>query len=238
MIRRTGIHVLGMWLLALGLSAPAAEPRSADKSAQTDLELSQILVEGRKPEKNPQKVIDWMARLVGEFSFEGEVDLHAKGRPQDLHPVRGSGQCIGFGPAPAVQCEINVHWTPVPAEERGKVLGGVSNLEPATMLFGFESDRIGIRYMLVDSSGIADGVLGYVVEDTLISRSPCVNIPGKCERVARITAHSDLKMVDMKIDLVIDDQPAVRFHLVMRRLPGSKAVVVSGPKVFATQAPR
>ena len=160
--RRTGIHVLSVWLIAQGLSVSllAAEPQQEQDS---DKELGEILVEGRKPEKNPQKVIDWMARLVGEFTFEGEVDLQAKGRPQDLHPVRGSGNCIGFGPAPAVQCEINVHWTPVPYEERGTVLGGVSNLEPAMMLFGFEPDRFGIRYMLVDSEGIAEGALGYVV---------------------------------------------------------------------------
>jgi hypothetical protein len=231
------VYTCRLWLLGLMLGlphfAPAAETQLAQKAEQIDQELSQILVEGRKPEKNPQKVIDWMARLVGEFAFEGEVDLHAKGRPEDLHPVRGSGECIGFGPAPAVRCEISVRWTPVRVEDRGKVLGGVSNLNPATMLFGFEKDRTGIRYMLLDSDGIAEGALGYVVEDTLVSRTPCVNIPGQCERVARITAHSDLQMVDIKIDLVIDYEPAVHYHLVMQRVPGSKAVVVSGPKVFA-----
>jgi hypothetical protein len=221
--------VLSLWLLAQGLSLPAAEPRRE----LTDKELSEILIEGRKPERNPQKVIDWMARLVGEYTFAGEVDLKARGSPQDLHPVRGSGKCIGFGPAPAVRCQIDVHWTPVPVEDRGKVLGGVSNLEPATMLFGFEKDRLGIRYMLVDNNGIAEGALGYVVGNTLISRAPCVNVPGQCERVAHITADNDLKMIDMQIDVEIDHQPAVRFHFEMHRVPGSKAVVVGGPEVFA-----
>ena len=183
MSRGTGICVLGMWLLAQCPSLPAAEPPRAEKAGQTAEELDEILVEGRKPERNPQKVIDWMARLVGEFTFEGAVDLKAMGRPQDLHPVRGTGKCIGFGPAPAVQCEINVHWTPVRDEDRGKVLGGVSNLEPATMLFGFESDRFAIRYMLVDSNGIAEPALGYVVDNTLICEvdsccaCPTVNAP-------------------------------------------------------------
>jgi hypothetical protein len=219
-----------MALLAQGLSAPAAE---LAQDAQGDDELSEILVEGRKPERNPQKVIDWMARLVGEFTFEGEVDVRARGKPEDLHPVRGSGSCIGFGPAPAVQCEIDVRWTPVPVEDRGKVRGGVSNLRPAQMLFGFESDRFGIRYMLVDSNGIAEAALGYVVDDTLISRAPCVGVPGNCERVTRIRADSDLQMIDLKIDLVIDYEPALRYHFVMRRVPGSKATVVAGPEAFA-----
>lgn len=225
--RRTGIHLLSVCLLAQCLTLPSAE---LPQDALVDQELSDILVEGRVPERNPQKIIDWMARLVGEYTFEGEVDLKARGRPEDLRPVRGSGTCIGFGPAPAVRCQIDVHWTPVRPEDRGKVLGGVSSLKPATMLFGFEKDRIGIRHMLVDNNGIAEAALGYVLDDTLISRSPCVNIPGQCERVARITAHNDLKLIDMLIDLVIDYEPAVRFHFVMRRVPGSKAVVVGGPK--------
>lgn len=220
-------------LIALMLPLAASAAADQELEQEQDKQLDEILIEGRKPERNPQKVIDWMARLVGEYTFEGEVDLKAKGRPQDFRPVRGSGNCFGFGPAPAVQCEINVHWTPVRAEDRGKVLGGISNLEPAMMLFGFEPDRFGIRYMLVDSEGIAEGAMGYVVNDTLVSRAPCVNVPGQCERVARITAHNDLKMIDMQVDLVIDYESAVRFHFVWRRVPGSKAVVVAGPKVFA-----
>ena len=42
-----------------------------------------------------------------------------------------------------------------------------------------------------------------------------------------------LKMVGIQIDLEIDYLPAPRFHFVMRRVPGSKSVVVSGPKVLA-----
>lgn len=233
MNRRAGHRLADALVVAAMLLPGLALAAAAEPEEKPDKQLGEILIEGLKPEKDPQKVIDWMARLVGEFTFEGEVDLAANGKPEDLHPVRGTGNCIGFGPAPAVQCEIDVHWTPVRYEDRATTLGGVSNLEPAMMLFGFESDRFGIRYMLVDSNGIAEAALGYVVGSTLISRSPCVNIPGQCERVAHITAQNDLKLVDMRIDIEIDYKPAVRYHLVMRRVPGSKAVVVSGPKVFA-----
>jgi hypothetical protein len=101
------------------------------------------------------------------------------------------------------------------------------------MLFGFEPDRIGIRYMLVDSNGIADGAMGYVVGNTLISRSPCANVPGNCHRVARITADPDLKAVRMEIVLEIDYQKAAYFDFIMRRVPGSQTVVVSGPEILA-----
>jgi hypothetical protein len=170
---------------------------------------------------------------VGEFDWEGYVDTGGKGNPGDTRAVRGTGSCLGFGPAPAVQCEIKVRWSTVKGPDGEEIPGGRSNLNPAMMLYGFEPDRIGIRYMTVDSEGIADGAMGYVVGDTLISRSPCVNVPGQCERVAHITADPDLKMVRMEIDLEVDYQKAVHFDFIMKRVPGSRAVVVSGPKFFA-----
>jgi hypothetical protein len=222
----------GLVLLAPFLTATALAA-SDEQEAPSDQELSEILVEGMKPEREPQKVIDWMARLVGEFDYEGHVDVRGKGNPADTRPVRGTANCLGFGPAPAVQCEIKLRWTTVKGPDGEEILGGRSNLNPAMMLYGFEPDRIGIRYMTVDSEGIADGAMGYVIGNTLISRSPCVNVPGQCERVARITANPDLKMVRMEIDLEVDYQRAVRFEFIMKRVPGSKSVVVSGPKIFA-----
>lgn len=240
---RTAIHGLTGCLISLILplaaSAAAPPPDGASPVAATaqeqepDTELDEILVEGKMPERNPQKVLDWMARLVGEFTWEGHVDVHARGKPQDIRAVHGSSNCTGFGLAPAVQCEIKVRWSTVRGEDGEPVLGGASNLNPATMLFGFEADRIGIRYMLVDNNGIADGAMGYVVDNTMISRTPCANMPGNCQRVARITADPDLKVVRMEVVLEIDYQKAVYFDFIMRRVPGSRTVVVSGPEIFA-----
>lgn len=223
-------------LAAIAATPPPdiAPPVAANPQQQElDAQLDEILVEGRKPERNPQKVIDWMARLVGEFTWEGHVDVHARGRPEDIRAVHGSGNCTGFGLAPAVQCDIKARWSTVRGEDGEPVMGGVSNLNPAMMLYGFEPDRIGIRYMLVDSNGIADGGLGYVVDNTLISRTPCANVAGNCQRVARITADPDLKVVRMEIVLEIDYERAAYFDFIMRRVSGSQAVVVSGPKIFA-----
>jgi hypothetical protein len=220
----------------MGLVAALVTPlviSAAEPEAPSDKELSEILIDGQRPEKDPQKVIDWMARLVGEFDWEGYVDVRGKGKPEDTKPVRGTSNCIGFGPAPAVQCEIKVRWSTVKGPDGQEILGGKSNLNPAMMLYGFEPDRFGIRYMLVDSDGIADGAMGYVIGNTLVSRTPCVNVPGQCERAAHITADPDLKMIRMEIDLEVDYEKAVHFDFIMNRVPGSKSVVVSGPKIFA-----
>ncbi len=199
----------------------------ADKPGQPrDEQLDEVLIEGMKPTRDAQEVINWLARLVGDFTYEGHVDLHGKGNPDDQRPVQGTAKCIGFGPAPAVQCEMNVRWPETRGPGGEAILAGVSTLDPAMLLFGFEPDRIGIRYMLVDSKGIADGALGLVAGNTLASRAPCVGI-ANCQRVTRITADPDLKAIGMQIDFEVGFSKAAAFVFVMKRVPGSSAVVVS-----------
>ena len=82
--------------------------------------------------------------------------------------------------------------------------------------------------MLVDSKGIAEGALGKVVGDTLESEAPCVNVPGDCQRIVRITAAADLKVIETQVDIVVDLQRVVRFSFVQKRVPGSSAVVMPG----------
>jgi hypothetical protein len=219
-----------VWLLTPALVLPgvaiAAVPESAAHEDPSDQVLGEVLVEGRRPEKDPQKIINWLAHLVGEFTYEGHVDVRGQGNPPDIRAVRGSGNCVGYGPAPAVQCDIKVRWSKVRGKNGEAVLGGESTLDPAILLFGFASDRIGIRYMLVDSQGTAEAALGYLVGNTLVSRAPCANVPGNCERVVHITISEDFKEIDMRVDLEIDNRKAVHFEFMMRRVPGSRAVVV------------
>jgi hypothetical protein len=220
----------GFAFAASPANAPAT-PATQDSRPPDEL-LDEALVQGRlKPVSEPQKVIDWLARLVGRFTFEGLVDLHGKGDPEDQREILGSGDCVGFGPAPAVQCELKVRWPEVRGAAGEGIPGGISNLDPAMMLFGFEPDRIGIRYMLVDSKGIAEGALGMLITgDTLESRMPCVNMPAPCQRLTRITASPDLKTIRMQIDIERDGIKALGYSFVMQRLPASNAVVIRGGK--------
>lgn len=209
-------------LLALALLVPLA----TFAAAPPDQQLDEALVEGVKPTRDAQQVINWLARLVGDFTVDGYVDLHGQGKPDDQRQVQGSTTCIGFGPAPAVQCELWVRWPETRGPDGEAVLAGSSTLDPAMMLFGFEPDRIGIRYMLVDSQGIADGALGLVAGDTLVSRAPCVGI-ADCQRVTRITAGNDLKVIEMQVDFEVAFSKAATLVFEMKRVPGSSAVVVA-----------
>lgn len=58
--------------------------------------------------------------------------------------------------------------------------------------------------MLVDNLGMAHGGLGEMRGNTLTTTTPCVDLPGKCRRVSRVTAQPDGKAVRMEIDIERD----------------------------------
>jgi hypothetical protein len=231
--RRTGFRIGGVLLALLPLaavlaaSAPASSADAAKKT-QEDEQLDEVLVNGTRIRavRDPQKVLDWFARLVGKFTYEGQVDLHGQGRDEDKRSVHGMQDCVGFGPAPAVHCTINAIWPESRGPQGEQIPGGVSTLNPAMLLFGFEPDHIGIRYMLVDDKGVAQGALGLLMGDTLTSKTPCVDLPGDCQRSVRITAQPDGQALEMHIDLERDGRPAIAYAFVLHRMPGTPAVVI------------
>jgi hypothetical protein len=221
--RRKGVQApLLLLLLCLGIVVGAAEVRQAApraSGAPEDLEvLDDVLVSGEKPTRKVAELIPWLRRLIGEYSFGGFVDLGGKGIPADRVPVKGVGTCIGFGVAPGVQCEIHVRWPEVRGPNGEEVIGGVSALAPAMILYGLEPDEIGIRYLQVDNRGLAEGAIGLVTGDSAAFRTPCVDIPTDCQRVVRITARPESKTIDMQIDTELNLQVAVRFRFQLTRV--------------------
>lgn len=205
---------------ALPLTLPAAAPATSRAQAEPEEieELSEVTVSGEKPTRKVADLIPWLRRLLGQYVYEGYVDLGGKGEEEDRHPVKGSGYCIGFGLAPGVQCEIHVSWPEVRGPDGEEVMGGVSTFTPAMILYGLEPDEIGIRYLQVDSKGLAEGGTGLVTGDTAAFRTPCADIPMGCQRVVRITARSESQFVDMQIDTELDYQLATRYRFHMTRI--------------------
>ena len=219
------VAISGIFLCSLRARASESPPAAS----RLEEELDEILVSGERPVRKPSEIITWMRRLVGQFSYEGHVDLRGQGDSADHLPVQGGSICVPFGPAPAVQCEVRVTWPERRGENGEPIPGGVSTLDPGMILYGFEPDELGIRYMLVDNRGFAEPALGLVVGDTLVSRGSCVNMPGNCERIARITAPPDLKMITMQIDIEVDYRKVLGYTFVMRR--------VTAPPVNVSEAP-
>lgn len=212
----------------MAASAPPAAPPAQE--APVD-ELDEVLVEGRRNRVPPtswdyyQQSFDFLARLVGQFAVAGQVDLGAQGNSKDLRKVTGRALCLGFGAAPGVQCEMSVRWPETRGLDGEEIPGGVSALNPAVLLFGYEPVT-GISHVVVDNKGIADVAVGQLASpNTMVSRSKCVGIPGNCERTVRITAEPDLKTIRMNIDLAIEDRKAVSYQFVLQREAGTKSVV-------------
>jgi hypothetical protein len=236
---RSGLIMLALLAPAtlMAASAPPVPPTTVSGSPQApqakrDDELDEVLVEGRRNRERPrswddyQQPFNFLARLVGQFVVAGEVDLHAQGRDEDLRKVTGRADCVGFGSAPGVQCELRVRWQETSGPGGKETPGGTSTLDPAVLLFGFDPEAPGISYVTVDNRGVVDAAVGKLTSPgTMLARSKCVAVPGNCERIARITVEPDLKTLRMNIDLAIDEQKSVSFAFVMNRVPGSTSVV-------------
>jgi hypothetical protein len=221
-----------MWMAPAPLMAATATGSSPAPQAQQEDELDEVLVEGRRNRERPrswddyQQPFNFLARLVGQFVVEGQVDLRAQGNNEDLRKVSGRANCLGFGAAPGVVCEVNVRWPETRGTGGEQMPGAVSTLDPAVLQFGFEPAAPGVSWVIVDNRGVADSVVGRLTSpNTLLARSKCVAVPGNCERIARITVEPDLKTIRMNIDLAIDQQKSVSFLFVMNRVPGSNSVV-------------
>lgn len=264
MSRQTGIVAIrnGLLALALLMSGPgwaADAARQTPAAGKPDDELGEVLVEGsRQKAKRPsfddyQAPWNFMARLVGQFVIDGTVELHAQGRSEELRKVSGRTECVGFGQAPSVHCELRVRWPETAGPNGEAILGGVSTLNPAVVLYGYEPvdpnmvgrrprgrpaplapgmpapttpEEPGISWVVVDNQGVVETAVGQMISpDTMRSRSKCLAVPGNCERDVRITAAPNLKTVGMNIDLVIDGEKAVSFAFVLHRVPGTESVV-------------
>lgn len=237
---------LAIWLaLALMAPGPAATADSIDaqrpQDQAIDVELEEIVVTARRARyvyQNPQIHFDWLARLVGEFAVEGYVDINPRGGAREVLTAEGTVNCIGFGVAPGVQCELHVRWPEMKGPGGELIPGRAPTLDPAMMLFGFKENsynyklggfvtsEYGIKHTLIDNKGVFESGHGvYVGDDTVESRSHCSAVRADCERMVRITAAPDLRTIDMLIELTIEKHEAVRYVFLLRRVPGSKALV-------------
>jgi hypothetical protein len=201
-----------------GASAPVPEHDEASSKSEPLDELDEVLIDGQKPSRKPSEFTSWMRRLVGQFTFAGYVDINGNGGPQDLLGVDGRTECIGYGRELAVQCNIRVTWPERKGPNGEEIPGGVSALNPATILYGVDRNDLYVHFMIVDSKGIAEPGFGFLVGDTVTSRAPCVNIPGTCEKITRITAEPDGKRVEMNVDIERDYRRTTSYRFVLTRI--------------------
>jgi hypothetical protein len=167
--------------------------------------------------------------------------------------VSGMGDCVAIGSGHGVHCILNVKWQELreavqPSQsERGGVFnlpGGVSNLAPAMALFGVDPGIAVVRYLLVDSAGLAEGEAGRVIGNRATFRTPCANaaailqglrpppipqpgqlppppLPTTCDKIIRLEARSGGRIVYLTIDIELDGERKTSYVFSLRRVPTS-----------------
>jgi hypothetical protein len=195
----------------------------------------------KDPAGPPTEMEVWLRRLVGRFRFEGMVHVMSMGDcaplpPQGSDPpppfvsacetVEGIGDCISIGTSPGVQCVLNVRWEDLYDVnfEEGTVTaapGAVSYLNPAMALFGMDPGKASINYLLVDNKGLPEGGLGSNTGNRAMFKTACVNLDVNCQRIVRIEARPDARLLYMWIEVEsVDTRELVSsVMLTMRRLP-------------------
>lgn len=170
--------------------------------------------------------------------------------------ISGMVDCVAVGDGSGVQCILSAKWNDLyeiwlegpPSGGPGgvwEVPGGAGNLSPSMALFGLEPYGKGMRFMLVDAKGLAEGAPGGVRGDRTSFRTPCVNTPtllGKmrlerldsrplqtCERSIRIDARIGGKVVNLSIDIEINDELFTRQEIQLWRVEAPKDTIDQAP---------
>lgn len=187
------------------------------------VELDEVLVSGARRNRSSQALLNWLKRLPGEFAYEGNVELISETAAVTEESIRGAGKCVivGRDPTPAVQCAAHVVWPEIRSMSGAELPRGASTLAPSMTMYGIDLNYLGIRYLQVDSRGLAEGGLGYLRGNTLTTTTPCVDMPGECRRTSRITAQPDGRRIQMQIDIEQDGRQVARYTFMLRRLVGA-----------------
>jgi hypothetical protein len=210
-------------VLAAGFAC--AQPPDLGEKNGALVELEEVVVTGAQVKTRTNDLQAWLKLLVGNYTYEGYVDLCGNGNAEDQRPVTGKADCVDFGSTPNVRCGVNVHWPAERGENGAPVLGGVSNLQPAFVIYGLENRyipeqkiaRLALMFMQVDSEGVTERASGALVGDTFTSRETCVGMPWACQKITRITARPGSDEISMRFDVERNGKRVLRQSLVLRR---------------------
>lgn len=157
--------------------------------------------------------------------------------------VKGTANCAPVGLGPGVQCIMNIGWQEQYEvnmdPEKGTVgiwnlPGGIPYLNPSMMLIGLEPANQGLRQLLVDNKGLPEDAAAQVAGDRATLRAECVNapvlfaamnpeksyenkLPAICERITRIDAKPNSKVVQLAVDIQINRQLVTQLQMTLRR---------------------
>lgn len=159
---RGGNFALLTFVALLAAAEVGAQARGPSIAGIQERAAERALLE-RTPEVRAQRVAEmdaWLRRLHGRFRIEG--------------PGKRLEDCIGVGSGPGVQCMRSPAYIPSNS--------GVS--APSMIMYGFDPNEPGIRFLLVNERSIAESDLGKLSGDSVTFRA--VTCPKSTDQQARI----------------------------------------------------
>lgn len=244
--------------LTLMLSAPVlaagftcAQPDQPVSKATLD-DLEEVVVTGKEATTRTKDLQAWLRLLVGQYTYEGHVDLCGNGNAEDQRPVTGNADCTGSRSTPTVHCAVNVHWPETRGENGLPVPGGTPNLLPALVTYSLEKRYVqdsgggeaafraalrtgtpsspgqtsywGLMFTQLDNRGILEWGSGALIGDTFTASEPCVSfsVPGACRKITRITARPDSNEISMIVDITTDSRRVLRQAFLLHRASDSQ----------------
>lgn len=259
-IRQASLASLACAAMLAGGSA-AAQPRGSlaeippDTPETREARRQQLAVE----------MPAWMSRMVGRFRYTGVVRFYQTSSPgaetqefpdrdktyadgtcdeecftsiPSLREAKGLGDCIPVGNGAGVHCVVHVLWREEWAQTGMPVDGGVTFLGPASTLYGYDPVASRIRYLILNTNGIAESEAGVLNGNTLswTFDTHCESDTfERCRQVTKLQALPDGKSVRTFIALEKYDRRAGRWFMVtsftldMNRVPlGTQDLVPAG----------
>ena len=156
-------------VLAAGFTC--APPANSGKTGTLE-ELEQVLVTGQRTRTATRDLREWLKLLAGRYTYTGYVDLCGTGNVEDQRPVSGNADCIAAASTPNVQCTVNVRWPAATGPNGEPVLGGVSSLLPAFVIYSLENhyvpergiNSLRLMFTQVDNKGVAEWASGTIID--------------------------------------------------------------------------
>lgn len=173
----------------------------------------------------------WLPRMVGRVKYTGIVqffqtmgpsaqalkefpprkvyaeatcDESCQATTANIANAEGKGDCIAIGKGPGVQCVLHVVWNEEWGQLGSAVEGGVSFLGPASILYGLVPNTATIRYLLLNTNGIAEAESATLDGDTLRwnFETRCESSTlDRCRQVMRIRLPQGSNKTQMNIDI-------------------------------------
>jgi hypothetical protein len=233
--------VLALLLPMPTLAAGFTCAKPADSAPERRTEEPEEVASNARETVTSQKVMQaWLRQLVGRYTLDGYIDPCGNGNIKDQRAVTGRVDCIATSVTPDVHCKFNLNWPAAAGGSGAATPDNVAGMAPAQLLFSMEvpmvihtpmgtlvppnfygdgANHSGIVLVQVDNRDVGEYASGVLVNETFLSTEPCMDMPGDCHRITRVTDKPERDEIFMTVEVRTDSQRVTRQVFTLHRKP-------------------